>query len=281
MANLAYLGPEWTFSHELASGAFPEEKHAPFDSLRGVVEAVSCGSCCVGLIPFYNTTRLSIEESQVELVAHKGKVFVTDVLPLNVKHFVGGFGGIDGAAEIRTKKVVFHQVSKWLAKKNLGTRRQRDYPSTSAAVRSLQEDEKPTDAVAIGTLSAFKGYKVPVLERNIQNEPNVTLFFVIKNKQPDLAGGNRILMGIRNPRAGSREAVENIVAECGCNISSNWSVAFQRGALKEGYFFEIDGVYSSLGLTSATTRILESVPNVFILGGYLDKCITRLLWQLN
>ncbi len=160
----------------------------PKETLGDVVESVSAGDCAIGLIPLYNTTRLSIEESQreSELVTHIKKVFVTDVLPLDVKHYVGGFGPMAGVREFRSKTVVFHQISEWLEERRLEAVQQVDYPSTSAAVMSLL-DGKPAGAAAVGTASAFKNYKVPVLGRKIQNDPNVTLFFVVTNKEPELA----------------------------------------------------------------------------------------------
>jgi prephenate dehydratase len=277
MAKLSYLGPEWTFSHDLARAEFPKEEHVPQPELKDVVESVATGSCNIGLIPFYNTTRLSIEESQIELVKHAGKVFVTDVLPLEVKHHVGGFGKLGSVREFRSKKVVFHQISEWLKRRNLGGVSQIGCSSTSAAVKSVANGDSPTDVAVIGTASAFRNYKVPVLEKNIHNTPNVTLFFVIKNEQPELADVKRVLMCLKNPSNSDKLAVEAIVSKCGCNISSNWPVTFETKPRKEAYFFEINGTYSSLGLKSAVAKLKSELKKAFVLGGYSDKCITRLL----
>lgn len=276
MAKLAYLGPEWTFSHDLAKAIFPEHEHMPQDSLESVVESVSTGECTIGLIPFYNTTRLSIEESQIALVKHKGKAFVTDVLPLDVKHHVGGFGTLATSKEFRSKSVVFHQISKWLDKRGFATIAKRDYSSTSAAVKSLIEDQKPKHCACIGTASAFRNYHVPVFERRIQNEPNVTLFFVLGKNMPDVAISKRVLMCLTNPTTDDKRKVEEAVLRRGCNISSNWEVNLKERPAKKAYFFEIDGSYSSLGLGSAVSELRTK--GAFVLGGYADKCITRLIW---
>jgi prephenate dehydratase len=281
MAKLAYLGPQWTFSHELARQAFPKDEHIPQNSLKAVVECIANDVCSVGLIPFYNTTRLSIEESQIELVQHGGKVFVTDVLPLEVRHHVGGFGTLADVRELRSKTVVFHQISKWLTRRKFEKIPQTGYPSTSAAVKSLCDGVQRKESIAVGTISAFQKYEVPVLEKNIHNKPNHTLFFTIQNKRPDLSGVNRIVMCLRKPASGDRDKVESIITQCGCGISSNWSVTLKLKPVEMAYFFEINGTYSSLGLTSAVKRLTSELKNTFVLGGYSDKCITKLLWAQN
>lgn len=130
---MAYLGPVYTFSHDLVRKHFKQEQHQPCKTLHDVVEAVAKGECDCGVVPFYNTTRRSIEETQVELIAHKGAVTVSDVLSMEVCHFICGFGSLSDVTEIRSKSVVFHQTNKWL-QKNLPKAEQKGYESTSLAV---------------------------------------------------------------------------------------------------------------------------------------------------
>lgn len=274
MARIAYLGPACSFSHELLKRDFENDEHMPCGSLQKVVSAVAEDKCKAAVVPFYNTTRLSIEESHVELIRHRSRVFVSDVLVLDVKHTLCGFGKVDEIRELRSKSVVYHQAKKWLDE-NLPGIREKHYTSTSAAVRSVAKSRK-REIAAIGTLSATNEYVVPVIKRNIQNKPNSTLFFVVKNVKPNLQTVDHLLMCLPGAQEPDKDAIEEIIRECDCSLSSNWPV---RVGAKESYFFELNGRHSKLGLRSAEARIRDKNSNVFIVGGYKEKCITELAWQ--
>lgn len=274
MAKVAFLGPACSFSHDLAREEFPDDEHVAFPFLHEVVAAIASGDCGLAVVPFYNTTRKSIEESQLELISHKNKVFVSNVLPLDVRHMLCGFGGLNEIEEIRSKIVVFHQVSKW-QKAALPDATLKDYPSTSAAVKSLCEDGKPSAVAAIGTLSATKEYRVPVLKRNIQNKPNVTLFFVLESAMPKPEDMDHVLLCSPKASKPQKAQIEEFAGDEGCAITSNWPLTVTGG---EAYFVELNGQYSKLGLHTAITNIRREFPKTFILGGYKGKCITQLLW---
>jgi len=276
MEKIAYLGPACSFSHDLLQQEFPQATHVPCSELHEVVESVASGATTTGVIPFYNTTRTSIEESQLELVAHRNKVFVTDVLPLDVRHFLCGFGKLEEITELRSKSVVFHQASKWI-EKNLPSAARKDCPSTSAAVQSLLQD-KPKEVAAIGTASAAKEYSVPVLSRDIQNKPNRTLFFVIRNERFDPQGMDYILLCLPRATLDEKAQIDKVVTERGCSISTNWAVA-AANQKSSAYFFELNCRYSTLDLHSAVTTLCGQFRNVFVCGGYRSKCITRLIWS--
>ncbi len=246
--------------------------------LHDVVESVAKGDTEYGVIPFYNTTKKSIEESQIELVKQHGKVCICDVLPFNVRHYLCGYGNVSDVRELHTKSVVFHQASDWIHR-NLPTAKQVDCPSTSLAVKATGEKKDPAIA-AIGTKSACKNYGVPVIKGDIQNKPNITLFFLIHNGdlQPDNV--DHVLMCLPNATDKDKDAIADVVAENDCSISSNWNVRLDTGSF--AYFFEINGRYSTLDLHSTVTIVGRSFKrkHVFICGGYKEKCITSLIWGI-
>lgn len=278
MAKIAYIGPPFSFSHDLLVKDFKQDQHVPCVSLSAVVDSVAKKECQIGVVPFYNTTRLSIEESQIAIVRNKNKIFVTDVKPLEVCHFLCGFGTLSEVQELRSKSVVFAQADKWISR-NLPNARPSQYDSTSQAVESLISG-KPRNAAAIGTQSAAKAHKVPILKKHIENKPNVTLFFVVEHQKPDPRGADHFLLCLPNASKGDMSKVEDEVSKCGCGISSNWSVALGRNH-DPAYFFEVNGQYSSMGLHSATVKVRTRFPQCFMVGAYQKKCITHLLWAQN
>jgi prephenate dehydratase len=278
MAKIAYLGPVHTFSHELVRQEFPGDEHVPCNTLHEVVEAVGAGNVEAGVVPFYNTTRKSIEESQIELVTHKTKVFVTDVLPLEVRHFLCGFGQLSEISEIRSKSVVFHQTSAW-AQKYLPKAREVGYESTSLAVQSVAKD-RTRHIAAIGTNSAAKHNNVPIIKKNIQNKPNFTLFFVIRRRMAKIESLDHFLLCAPNATDREKDEISKEVSQAGCSVSANWTLQLEKkkAGVRSAYFFEVDGQYSTLGLYSSVKSVGNRIRKTFVVGGYREKCITRLLW---
>jgi hypothetical protein len=76
-------------------------------------------------------------------------------------------------------------------------------------------------------------------------------------------------------------SVEQIVTQCGCNISSNWAVTLTQKPLRQAYFFEINGTYSTLGLTSALTKLKLEIKNSFGQCLNLKSAFSFLLFQIG
>lgn len=246
-------------------------------TLAAVVNAVADGTTDVGLAPFYNTNFLSVYETQAEIIKRPKKVYVRNIFKLPVKHFLCGFGELENVTEIRSKSVVFHQVSEWLKAHRSGCE-QKDCESTSAAVSSLL----PTKAVhvaAIGTKSACKAYGVPVIAGNIQNRPNVTLFFELVKDEPNPVNCHYVLMCVPAATENDKQVVEDELAECNCGISANWRLHSKtmKPGKSEPYFFEINGQFQMLDLNTAVGRIKRKFKKSFLVGGYTGTKISDLV----
>lgn len=277
MARIAYLHPAYSFSHDLVREQFPAYEHVGFDTLEAVVTAVVLANCDLAVVPFYNTTRRSIEESQLALVANRNRVFVADVLPLQVRHFLLGFGSLGELSELWSKNVVFHQISRW-RKRKFPDARLVEYPSTSAAIKEIAQ-QRLGHVGGVGTRSAAMGYGVPILAKNIQNKPNLTLFFVLTPKMPNPENMDHFLMCLPNAKPDDKTRIGDIVAANGCGITSNWPLQTSPTVSLGAYFFEMNGQFSTLDLHSSVTQIGTEFPRAFRIGGYREKCITRLLWH--
>jgi prephenate dehydratase len=275
MARIACLGPEYTFSHDVARKHFADDSFHVYDDFNGVVSAVADGACDRAVIPFYNTTRRSIEEAQRVLIASLGQVFVTDVIPFDVHHYVCGFGNLRQITQLWSKSVVFQQASRWIAA-HLPRATTRDFPSTSAAILALSQ-ARCMNAAAIGTISAYKHYRVPVIVPRIENKPNVTLFFVITRHGFDPAGRDHILVCLPNAAATDIGRVGDIATRNGCAVSTNWTVG--TGGRRKAYFVELTSPNSTLDLHAAVDTLTRTMRRVRVCGGYVGKCITSLIWE--
>lgn len=273
--RIAFLGPEWSFSHDLVRKRFPDSACVPCESLSSVVKSVVVGDCALGIVPFYNTNYQSVRETQIEIVGNRGKVHVVDVFALPVVHYLAGYGRIQDVRTVRTKSVVFEQASKWLARE-LPSVVKDEVASTSAAVQSLSVGAPDVSVAAIGTKSACKAYKVPVIARRIQNAGNMTVFFLVAKEAPRPVDCKRVLMCLRKATNEDEELIETVVKECYCSMRANWKVMLKDSKGDLAFFFELDGDHSRLGLNTAVKKIADRAKGVFMVGGYQES-ISRLM----
>lgn len=278
MEKLAYIGPEYTFSHDLARAKYKNFEYVPCEELEDVVAAVAGGDCQIGLLPFYNTTRRAIEESQRALIRHIGNVHVVDLIPFDVQHYLCSYEkSLEDLDAVWSKNVVEHQVSRWM-RVALPNATFIGKSSTAAAMKELSETKTPKVG-AIGTFSSASHYGVPVLLENIQNVPNVTLFFTIRNGQFDVDGKDHLLICWPQFEADVHRSVGKSVADMGCQVSTNWKLRMNDGGSPEAYFVEISSPFSTLDLHASFASLQQNFPGAQVLGGYAGNSITRLIWS--
>lgn len=272
--KLAVLGPQHSFSHELAQIAFPSQEISLEKDFQAALKMLSSGKASCALLPFYNSNHQSVREAQIELIKFRDQIFVTDILSHKICHAVGGhFDKVELIKEIRSKTPVFLQTSSWITK-NAPTAKQKDCSSTSLAISTLATN-KASHIAAIGSKAAFEAYKVPIHEDNIQNTPNITLFFVLSKLRPLPINSQRILMIIDDANSNKLESAVKITREVGIRISSSWMLSGEGN--RKHYFFELDGEYVNMDLQTAVLRITNEISGAFTVGGYNDKCIAKLI----
>ncbi len=173
---IAYLGPDGSFSHLLTRRRFPAATDLrPFAGVPEVFEFVAQNPGALGVVPIENSSGGMIMPTVDSLIEHSQKVFVQELLLLDVQLALMGRAG-------RVPQIVYsHAVplqhsEKWL---------KRTYPnaaavaskSTSHAVKLALED--PTTA-AIGPRENAQLHGLDILHFPIEEGvPNVTQFYVI------------------------------------------------------------------------------------------------------
>jgi len=173
---IAYLGPDGSFSHLLTRRRFPDAAELrPFAGVPEVFEFVAANPGALGVVPIENSSGGMIMPTVDSLIEHAQKVFVHELLLLDVQLALMGRAG-------RVPEIVYsHAVplqhsEKWL---------KRTYPdaaavaskSTSHAVQLVLQD--PT-AAAIGPRENAALHGLDVLHFPIEEGvPNVTQFYVI------------------------------------------------------------------------------------------------------
>lgn len=182
--KLVYLGPEQTYSYEVASRNFKREAELywvkPIDK---VVEEVSDDRAELGVIPFWNSYEDHIKQGQTqELIISAKDIFVRDILIHNIKLNLLSNYPLSEIKNIYSAHPVYNQCKKFL-ERYLPSAEFIPVDSTAEGARIASEKEF---SAAIGSIAAGKEAGLGIKKKNIHRPKNRTLFFVVQKNVPQL-----------------------------------------------------------------------------------------------
>ncbi|MCK4788091.1 MAG: hypothetical protein KAV87_30335, partial [Desulfobacteraceae bacterium] len=185
MTNIAYLGPEGSFSH---IAAFLHVENAPLEqlggllkpaqSIREVFEAVQSADCRYGIVPYENSLGGNIAETLEGFDRYRVTICGEIYVPINHVLMANPLAVADGNVvhRVYSKYEVFGQCHEWL-EKHLAEAERISCASTADAARLAKKDG---NGVAIGSQLAARYFKMDIVEYNLNGDrDNFTRFLVI------------------------------------------------------------------------------------------------------
>ena len=250
MTNIAYLGPEGSFSHIAAylHVADRDEQSGgllkPSKSIREVFEAVESGDCRVGIVPYENSLAGNIAETLEGFDRYQvticGEIYVpvNHVLMSNSKNVADG----NVVHQVYSKYEVFGQCHEWL-EKNLSEAKHISCASTADAARLASEDE---NGVAIGSQLAARHFKMDIIEYNLSGDAdNFTRFLVIApdyQQTPDCTLDDKTTMRFSVPHEpGTLVDVLKIFCDLNVNLTHLALVPKSLSPMSRAFFVDFSG----------------------------------------
>jgi chorismate mutase / prephenate dehydratase len=183
--RIAYLGPEFTFSHLAAIERFGQSAElVPVGTIAAVFEEVERGQAQFGVVPMENSTDGRVSDT-LECFS-RSQVRICGELPLRIHHCLLGIGPREKVATVYSKPQPLSQCRNWLAR-HLPNASLVEVASTGEAAKRAKGD--PCSA-AVASAQAGVNYGLPTLVANIEdNLDNVTRFAVI-SQSAGLPTGN-------------------------------------------------------------------------------------------
>jgi len=167
------LGPEGTFSHELACRLVPCEEVELLPAIGTVLANVEKGRG-EGVIPIENSEAGGVGPALDGLLRYN--VFVTGEVYLEIHHYLASFLAIDEISEIYAHPQTSEQCSEFLDK--LGIEIIPTNSNAASAVKLLGNRK----GAAVVSKKISEIYHLPVTYPNIENNPhNITRFFRISH----------------------------------------------------------------------------------------------------
>ncbi|MDD1653333.1 MAG: ACT domain-containing protein [Methanomicrobiales archaeon] len=164
---MGVLGPEGTFSHELAERLFPNQA-VLLPTIRQIFEEVEAGRM-EGLVPLENSEAGGVGATLDGLLTHR--VFITAEAYLEVRHHLAARVPVEQLIRIYVHPQTHEQCSIFLDR--LGV----ELVHTSSNAASAKEMERYPGSGAIVSRFTAAHYGIPLVREDVQNSPgNVTRF---------------------------------------------------------------------------------------------------------
>lgn len=263
--RVAYLGPEYSYSHIAALERFGSSTElVPVASIASVFEEVERGQSAHGLVPIENSTDGRIVDT-LGMFAKK-PLRITGEVQLRIHHNLLGKGSRAEIKEVYSKPQALSQCREWLAK-HLPEAKILEMSSTTKAAQLAAE--KPGVA-AIASRQAGVAYGLDVIAANIEdNAENITRFAVIGGETPKRTGSDKTsLMFQIHHRPGSLADTMNLFKRSKLNLT--WIESFPLVGAKAEYLFfvELEGHSADLRVRRALASLESKAMKLNVLGSY-------------
>ncbi len=187
-ARIATLGPEGTFSHQAALRYSPKASLLFVKTVRDVFEAVHSSKASCGIVPLENSLSGTIGQTLDWLLQFPLHIGAEIVVP--VQHCLVGFGNLSSVKTVFVQPQTYEQCESFF-RRRLPHAAIQLTGSNADSARAIAQNNGKGNAAVVSKL-AIQLYRLPLIEKNIQdNEHNVTRFVVIGKESPQPTGKDR------------------------------------------------------------------------------------------
>jgi chorismate mutase/prephenate dehydratase len=265
--RVAYLGPEFTFSHLAAIEGFGQSAElVPVGSIAAVFEEVERGHARYGVVPMENSTDGRVSDT-LECFS-RSTVRICAGLPLRIHHCLLSVAARDAVQTVYSKPQPLSQCRNWLAR-HLPNALLREVASTADAARRAKDDPR---SAAVASAQAGVNYDLPVLVQNIEDNPdNVTRFAVISTSTAERTGKDKTALMFEIPHQPGALADAMMIFKRS-RLNMTWIESYPiPGSLGRYLFFaEFKGHQQDANARRAIAALTKQALRLEVLGSYAE-----------
>jgi chorismate mutase / prephenate dehydratase len=263
--RVAYLGPEFTFSHLAAIERFGQSAElVPVGTIAAVFEEVERGHAQFGVVPMENSTDGRVSDT-LDCFS-RSQARICGELPLRIHHCLLGVAKRDRVRTVYSKPQPLSQCRNWLAR-HLPNADLHEVGSTAEAAKRAKDDDR---SAAVASAQAGIHYGLPVLVENIEDNPdNVTRFAVISaHISPPTGRDKTALMLEINHQPGALADAMAIFKRNRLNMT--WIESFPIPGSRGRYLFfvEFEGHQEEPPARKAISTLGKNSLRLEVLGSY-------------
>jgi chorismate mutase / prephenate dehydratase len=268
--EVAYLGPEATFSHLAGVKYFGHSaKYKPIETIEDIFIEVERGRVEYGIVPVENSIEGAVTSTLDSFMKYRVRICGEELLPIS-HNLVSQTGRIEDIRQVVSHSQPLAQCRQWL-KKNLAAIPTQAVFSTGVAAQMAAQDPA---VAAIASSLAVKTYQLQVVVPGIEDySGNTTRFLLLGRRSPSRSGRDKtsLLVGLLD-RPGALYDTLSILAQRRINLTRIESRPV-KGSMPLNYLFFIDllGHIEDENIREACDRLKEFSSFFEWLGSYPQK----------
>ena len=266
MENVAYLGPEGTFSHLAAIDLYDglASLH-PADTIEDVFALVEKDNCSIGVVPVENSYEGSVNTTLDLFYKYDLKICAETYV--RIRHnLLSMEGDIRDIKKIYSHPMALAQCRFWL-RANMKGVSVAEVSSTSLAAGIAANEP---GSAAIGNRSLEELYGLKILNENIEDHPdNMTRFLAIGKRQASPVGKDKTsILFFLHDRPGALHKALGALAERGINITRIESRPMKTRNWEYLFFMNIEGHEQDVKISDALKEMEKQCVLLKRLGSY-------------
>lgn len=271
--KIAYLGPEYSYSHLAAIQRFGEASaYNRTANIAAVFEEVIRRNADYGVVPLENSTDGRIADTLDLFVRFPDSVRICSEIRLRVRHHLLANCKQSEVRRVYSKAQALSQCRNWLSK-NMPQASLHEVASTADAARLVQTEPH---VAAVASREASVRYGITILAHNIEDSPfNETRFAVIGPSDSARTGTDKTaLMFQIGHTPGTLADVLGVFKSNKINLT--WIESFPYREAKGQYVFFVDfeGHREDAKIKKALAALEATCDSVTVLGSFPMAAIT-------
>ena len=264
--NVAYLGPEATFTHIAALRKFGASvDYLECKSIREVFTEVERGRADYGVVPIENSTEGAVNHTLDMFIDSELKICSEEYLP--IKHnILSKHKRVSSIKKVYSHQQVFAQCRVWL-EKNLPSVKMVSYASTSEAAHHATLGK---GSAAIASELAAKEYGLNILARSIEDSShNITRFLIMgtQEEEPTKDDKTSIVFSMKD-RSGALHDALTAFKKNRINLTKIESRPSRLKAWEYYFFVDMEGHHKDKRVEKAISELGKGCTYLKVLGSY-------------
>jgi chorismate mutase/prephenate dehydratase len=264
--KVAYLGPEYSFSHLAALERFGQAiDFIRVGSISAVFEEVNRGHADFGVVPLENSTDGRVADT-LDMFMRMPQLIISAEVRLPIHHNLMANCEQPDIRRIYSRSNALSQCRTWLSK-NVPHASLHEVASTATAAELAQREP---GAAAVASRQAAVKYGLRVLATDIQDSPyNETRFAVIGHQKCGKTGHDKTALMFRVPHhPGSLVEALEIFQQSKINLT--WIESFPARTPKPEYVFFVDfeGHMDDAKVAKVLKALQDQCEEVAVLGSF-------------
>ena len=269
--RLAYLGPRGTYSEQAALNHDPDAELLPYSSIPAVAAAVDSGEADEAVVPIENSLEGAVTFT-LDVLIHRSKLFIKNETVVPIRHCLvvkgeAGDGEAEAAEVIYSHPQSLAQCRMYLERRFPGVAQVASL-SNSSAVEDMQRSAAP--AVAIAPERAAEIFGARVVERDVQDAPNVTRFVVLAPSDHPKTGADKtsICFDFGDDAPGILYSVLGEFSTRGINLCKIESRPTRQTLGRYIFLIDVEGHREDPAMAEAIESVKAQVSMLKVFGSY-------------